>query len=105
MRRKILHLLPFIIAGIAISLVIVVEIDAFFWRTYRTNLFSDFMYILFKRSTPIYFNNWMLYTMIAAVMSIVFALQKTYTWRKALIAIIVNVVPCYMIFAYAVTNM
>lgn len=105
MRRKILHLLPFIIAGIAAVLVAAVKISDFFWLTYGIDLWLDFMYILFSPYTPIYFNNWMLYTMIAAVMSIVFALQKTYTWRKALIAIIVNVVPCYMIFAYAVTHM
>ena len=96
---KILRGIPFIIPIISASNIIIVIFSKYInnW-----SLLIKVNCLLFNFKTPFYFNYWIIYTMISAIISVFLLLTDKYTKIQSIIAIGINVFLCVVILKIAV---
>ena len=90
----ILKIIPFSIPLFAtINLIFVEVLDRFF-----DGKFLVIKSYIFNSHTPFYYNYWIIYTLFAIALSMIFAFLKKYSTLEALSSILINTAVCVLLF-------
>ncbi len=101
----ILRKLPFVIPALAIFNMAIIELSHAIGDSPFKDKLNEIISIQFKQGTPIYFNYWIIYVGICAVIAVVMGIVKKYNFLKTVLAVCFNVIVCVLLFLFITSMM
>ena len=103
---EIIKKIPFVISIFAFANILVVKImDHIKFTEGDGKLILKITNFIFNPKTPFYFNYWLIYIVLAVIISIIFALLKKYSVLEMVIGIGVNLVLFVIMLTFIITRM
>lgn len=93
--------IPFVISCFVLFNFIILNIE----RHSDINLIYRIKKVLFNPKNPFYFNYWIIYTVVAIVISIVLTLIRKYTVHESIFTLLSNGLLCMALIIFVITNM
>lgn len=97
--------IPFVIPIFAFINIVIVKITGYVRFTWNCSLVSKITTFIFNPKTPFYYNYWLVYVLLAVIISIVLALYRKYSVMQAFICIGINLILFVIMFMFIITNM
>ena len=102
---EIIKKIPFVIPMFACINIVFVKIMEYIRFAWGSSLLAKITSFLFNPKTPFYFNYWLIYILLAIIISIVLALFKKYSVLQTFVCIGINLFLFVIMFIFIITRM
>lgn len=102
---EIIKKIPFVIPIFASINIVLVKILEYIRFTGAGSIVSKITKFIFNPKTPFYFNYWLIYIVLAIIVSIILALYKKYSVLQTFICVGINLLLFVIMFMFIITRM